>query len=130
MTLETMFANKASILNAKPGNALLAEIVADREAADKQRLKSALSSASAQISRSLEDSVYHMRNYKKIAEKAVKTVKDIDAAKKYFEESGNPLPYYKATNHASGGVYFLREVGLDPDDFPVDGDAWKIPATA
>lgn len=130
MTLESMFANQKSTLDAKPNNALLAEIRADQEADNKKRLKSALSSASAQISRSLEDSVDTMRKYKKIVENATKTVKAIDAAKKYFEESGNPLPYYKATNNFSGGVYFLREVGLDPDDFPVDGDAWKIPATA
>lgn len=130
MTLESMFANKASTLNATPTNALLAEIRIEQDAENKRRLKSALATTSAKITRSHEDAVDQMRKHKKIVEKAVKTVKEIDAAKQYFEQSGNPLPYYKATGCLSGGTHFLREVGLDPDDFPVDGEAWKIPAAS
>lgn len=73
----------------------------------------------------LKHYVTNLRNYRKIAKDQETLVKQGDLAFRYFAQTCNPLPFFKATSNFEGARQFCRALGID---YPKDNDElWLIP---
>ena len=73
----------------------------------------------------LNSAVSTLRHYKKMMEQQKRKVKKISRAIDYLKETGNPLPYYKATSNTHLACEFCHEIGADVPDS--DDKLWLIP---
>ncbi len=80
----------------------------------------------------LEIAVTELRRMRKLESDAAKKVKSIDRAIKFFGETGNPLPVFKAMANDQNKSYLERfaishlDNTIKLDDIPAE--AWDVPA--
>lgn len=69
-----------------------------------------------------------LRDLRKRERAVADELKKLDRASKYLAETGNPLPFYKASDDAYRAKLFLSSSGLDSEDFPMNKHpAYLIP---
>lgn len=75
----------------------------------------------------LKANVSRLRDLRRQEKQQTELVTNINRAFEYFKVSGNPLPFYAASNNHRGGEYFLRNLDADVELRNHDHEAWKVP---
>jgi hypothetical protein len=73
----------------------------------------------------LQSSVAQLRQYRELEKKQNALVKGLDRAFRYFGETGNPLPFYKASGDIRSAQYFCQSIGVAVPE--ADDAAWVVP---
>lgn len=74
----------------------------------------------------VESSVAHLREIRKMEKKQKDLVTELDRAFKFLCETGNPFPFYKLSNACSRSVKdFCTKAGIDMPE--ADNECWKVP---
>jgi hypothetical protein len=101
--------------------AAAAERATDAQRAAVQATKGLL----ANFEQAMTQSVNHLRELRRAEKKQAKHVEILDRALRYFGESGNPLPVYKAQGMSRMAMEFCQAVGIPVPS--ADDPAWNVP---
>lgn len=106
-------------------NDILAAAAAEREADAKRAAVSATKGLLEMFEGLMRQNVEQLRALRRQEKMQGKLVSTLDRALRYFGQSGNPLPAYKALGMTGRAADFCRMVGIP---LPANDDAaWNVP---
>ena len=129
MTLEQVLAaNFGLATDGNEGSALsgiMKEVVENNIAERRKKVLGALAQVLNQGQEQIDETVATLRKVRAEESKLASKVKLLQSTYDHFKKTGNPLPYYKATNQESAINGFFDKIGLDREDFPANHEIWK-----
>lgn len=124
MNLEQLLAGKQVAVESEVLKAAIAKNLKEKT----ENLVNSVAGLLEQFDSTLSANVKVLRDLRRQEKKQAELVTNINRAFEYFKVSGNPLPFYAASNNHRGGEYFLRNLDADVELRSHDHECWKVPA--
>ena len=128
MTLEQILAANFGLDSASTDlSGIMKEVLENDMAERRKRVLGALGQVLNQGQAQIDETVATLRKVRAEESKLATKVKALQTTYDHFKKTGNPLPYYKATNQEAMIVGFFDKIGLDREDYPATHQIWQVP---
>ena len=125
MTVNDLVARSVSVPSANINSDVLKEALKRQQEKATERVVASVEGLISMFDGVFKSNVDHLRYLRKEERKAAKMVKEIGLAFKYFGETGNPLPFFKASGDTYGGTSWCGRAGIPVP--PTTDPAWNVP---
>lgn len=126
MTLEQILAANFGLDAASADlSGIMKEVLQNDIAERRKRVLGALGQVLNQGQQQIDETVATLRKVRAEENKLATKVKALQLTYDHFKKTGNPLPYYKATNQETMIAGFFNKIGLEREDYPANHEIWQ-----